>query len=76
LTTVRPARAGGSLTVVTGGGTAGELSAVTATRPHYERVVVVRVGGEPPTRPLLLPLAVLDVADLNSFARAWRRATQ
>jgi len=61
------------LTLVSGCRAGAELSAVAATRHQYDRVVVVRAGGEPPG-PVSLPVTVLDVRDLDEFARAWRRA--
>jgi uncharacterized protein (DUF58 family) len=66
-------RGGAALIVVTGAGAAADLPRFAVAGGQYDRAVVVRVGTDLPPLPPALPLAVLDAADLDGFAAAWRR---
>ncbi|TDC64503.1 DUF58 domain-containing protein [Actinomadura sp. GC306] len=67
---VRRVRGGGSLVAVLGG--AVELAGIAAVRSRFDRVVVLRVrAAEPASAPP--GVRVVDFADLEGLADAWRR---
>ncbi|WP_021600029.1 DUF58 domain-containing protein [Actinomadura welshii] len=67
---VRRVPAGGSLVVVANGDA--ELGRIASVRSRFDRVVVLRVR---PPEPASAPpgVQVVDVADLDGLAEAWRR---
>jgi uncharacterized protein (DUF58 family) len=72
--TLRPGRAGGSLSVVTGAAEPGELDRLAAVRAHFDRTVLVRAGDQLPALPAGLPVTSIDAVDLAGFAAGWRRS--
>jgi hypothetical protein len=67
---VRRVPAGGSLVVITRDGA--ELGRIASVRSRFDRVVVLRVRPERET-PVPPGVHLIDVADLDGLAEAWRR---
>ncbi|NEA28063.1 hypothetical protein, partial [Actinomadura bangladeshensis] len=67
---VRGVRAGGSLVVIAAGDA--DLGRIASVRARFDRVVVLRVrAAEPASAPP--GVHMIDVADLDGLAEAWRR---